>query len=104
MLQLSRWKIGLVILSVVLGVLFALPNLLTAEQRAALPGFMPKKTLNLGIDLQGGAYLLMEDDIPALTRKEMTNTVEDIRNVLKTERIAGTPSQVNGTIYVRISD
>lgn len=104
MLQLSRWKIGIVILSVVLGILFALPNLLSPAQRAALPSWMPSKTLNLGLDLQGGSYLLLEVDIAALSREQATNTVEDIRNALKAEQIAGQPGQQGGKIFVRISD
>ena len=54
MLTLSRWKVLLVVLSVVRGVLFALPNALPKEVRDDLPGFLPKQTLNLGLDLQGG--------------------------------------------------
>ena len=27
----------------------------------ALPGWLPKNALNLGLDLQGGSYLLLED-------------------------------------------
>ncbi len=104
MLQLSRWKVTLVILAILVGILFALPNVLPTSVRNSLPGFMPNKGLNLGLDLQGGSYLLLEVDIVALRREQLSNTVEDIRNTLRNEQIAGQPSQQNGQVYVRISD
>ena len=58
MLQLSRWKIVLVLGSVIFGILFSLPNVLTDAQLAQLPGFLPHQRLNLGLDLQGGSSLL----------------------------------------------
>ena len=51
MINLSRWKVIAVVLSAIFGVLFTLPNLLPADVRDSLPGFMPKQTLNLGLDL-----------------------------------------------------
>jgi len=104
MLQLSRWKIILVVLAAILGALYAMPNVLSQAQRDSLPGWLPHKTLNLGLDLQGGSYLLLEVDIAALAREQATNTVEDIRNALKSEAIAGSPSQQGGRIFVRIND
>ncbi len=79
MVQLSRWKVILVVLSLVLGVLLALPNLLTPAQREALPGFMPRNTLNLGLDLQGGSYLLLEVDVAEMRASRIGNLVEDVR-------------------------
>ena len=58
MMNLARWKVIVVVLATVLGLLFTLPNLLTAKQRESLPAFMPKNTLHLGLDLQGGSDLL----------------------------------------------
>ena len=54
MIQLSRWKIILVVASAIIGCLLAYPNLLSPAQREALPGWLPKNALNLGLDLQGG--------------------------------------------------
>jgi preprotein translocase subunit SecD/SecD/SecF fusion protein len=88
MVQLSRWKVILVVLSVVFGVLFALPNMLTPAQRAALPGFLPSGTLNLGLDLRGGSYLLLEVDTEEMRAKRVTNLVEDARVALREDGIA----------------
>jgi preprotein translocase subunit SecD len=105
MLTLSRWKIILVVLSVIFGVLFTLPNLIPADARARLPGFLPKQTLNLGLDLQGGSYLLLEVDTAALRRERLTNLVEDVRQNLRNEQIAFTDlGVIDGAVQVRITD
>jgi preprotein translocase subunit SecD len=90
MVQLSRWKVILVVLSVVFGVLFALPNVLTPAQREALPPFLPKGVLNLGLDLRGGSYLLLEVNTEELRETRVRNLIEDARVSLREERIATT--------------
>ena len=82
MIHLSRWKVILLALSFAFGLLFAYPNLLTAEQKTALPGWLPKSGVNLGLDLQGGSYLLLEVDVPAMREARLNNLGEDARTVL----------------------
>ncbi|MGO4410438.1 MULTISPECIES: protein translocase subunit SecD [unclassified Brevundimonas] len=88
MIQLSRWKVVLVVLSLVFGLLLAFPNVLTPAQREALPGWLPKNGLNLGLDLQGGSYLLLEVDVPEMRAKRVTNLIEDVRVSLGEQQIA----------------
>ena len=90
MMQLSRWKLIVVIATVLFGLLFALPNALPAKVREGLPGFMPRSTLNLGLDLQGGSYLLLEVDTTALQKEKLNNLTEEVRRILGN---AGTPPQ-----------
>ena len=105
MLSLSRWKVVLVVLSVVFGVLFALPNAIPPQYRSSLPGFLPSKTLDLGLDLQGGSYLLLEVDTAALRRERLTNLVEDVRTTLRNEKIEFSDlGLVGGEVAVRITD
>ena len=80
MLALSRWKVILVALSALFGILFTLPNLLPADVVRSLPAFMPSSRLSLGLDLQGGSYLLEEVDTRALLAERLTNLTEDIRD------------------------
>ena len=58
MLALSRWKIVLVLGSLLFGLIFTLPNLLPESTLASLPSWAPHQRLSLGLDLQGGSYLL----------------------------------------------
>src|SRR3989344_1649394 len=105
MMNLSRWKVIAVVLSVIFGVLFTLPNLLPQQTLASLPSFFPKQTLNLGLDLQGGSYLLLEVDTDALRAERLVNTVEDARVTLTGERIAfSNLRQQDGEITLTVTD
>jgi len=105
MLQLSRWKVIIVVLALVLGAIFAAPNMLPAETRERLPGWFPTNTLNLGLDLQGGSYLLLEVDVEDLQRERIANLAEDVENTLSQERIAHTrPTRGDTGVSVNITD
>ncbi|MDP3852228.1 protein translocase subunit SecD [Phenylobacterium sp.] len=105
MIALSRWKIIAVVLAVIFGVLFSLPNALPQKTVDALPAFMPKARLNLGLDLQGGSYLMLEVDTDALRAERLTNLVEDVRTTLRDEKIQFSDlGVVGGEVTARIID
>lgn len=105
MMQLSRWKVTLVILAAILGILFTMPNLLPQKTVDALPGWAPSKRLNLGLDLQGGSYLLLEVDTQALIRERLTNVTEDVRTALRGQNIAFSGLGVGGSaINLQVTD
>lgn len=105
MLTLSRWKVVLVLLTVLVSLVFALPNALPKDVRDGLPGFMPKQTLNLGLDLQGGSYLLLEVDTEALRVERLNNIMEDVRALLRQEQIAFSElAVVGGRVTLRVVD
>jgi preprotein translocase subunit SecD len=105
MLTLSRWKVTAVILSVIFGILFTLPNLLPQKTLDALPGWVPHQKLNLGLDLQGGSYLLYEVDTDALRAERLTNMVEDVRTTLRNDQINfGELGESGGIVRVRVTD
>ena len=104
MLQLSRWKVVLVVLSVLFGIVFTAPNLLPQSVTQKLPAWAAQR-LNLGLDLQGGSYLLLEVDTAALQRETLNNLIEDVRRSLQTARIGFTGlSQSRGAVRVQITD
>jgi preprotein translocase subunit SecD len=88
MLNLARWKIALCVLALLFGVVFTLPNVLPQKTLDGFPSFIPHDKLNLGLDLQGGSYLLLEVDTDALRAERLTNLVEDVRNTLRDQGIA----------------
>jgi len=87
MLHFPVWKVVVVVLGCVLGVLFAAPNLLPDQDIAHLPGFMPHHKMNLGLDLQGGSHLLLEVDFDTVMRERAQALVDSARTVLRRERI-----------------
>ena len=105
MVQLTRWKIILVAVAVLLSALFAFPNLLTPGQRAALPGFVPSNILNLGLDLQGGSYLMLQVDVEEVRTARVNSLIEDMRVTLGERRIAFSNLQrQTGGFIITITD
>ncbi len=105
MIRLPRWKVIACIAAVLFGVLFTLPNVLPANIMAAVPSWLPHQKLNLGLDLQGGSYLLYEVDTAALKAERLTNLTEDVRTNLQDKHIAFSGlGAANGAVSVRITD
>ncbi|MEP4030518.1 protein translocase subunit SecD [Roseibium polysiphoniae] len=106
MLYFARWKIALIALVVAAGVLATLPNFFSAKTVESWPDFLPKSQMVLGLDLQGGAYLLYEIDKPDYIQKRFKTLVGDIRASLREQpRIGYTGLGVQGeSAQVRIRD
>ncbi|ADM10124.1 hypothetical protein PB2503_10364 [Parvularcula bermudensis HTCC2503] len=80
MLQFNRWQIGSVIALIVLGVYFSLPNFFAEDER---PGFLPETTVTLGLDLQGGTYLLLGVDTDGVLVDRITSIQSDVAGRLR---------------------
>ncbi|MEM8617098.1 MAG: protein translocase subunit SecD, partial [Pseudomonadota bacterium] len=107
MLNFPLWKVALISLMLLWGALLALPNLfsdgflgieprdtgsLNPEDIAAFeaqmeaadaswwPGVLPNNKLNLGLDLRGGVYLLMEIDPAEVAQNRLQVFQGDVRN------------------------
>ena len=65
------------------GIYFALPNVFAREGGANLPAWLPNDQINLGLDLQGGTYLLMEADIDAVLERDLENIADGLRTDLR---------------------
>jgi len=104
MLHFARWKIVTITLSCLLGVLFALPNLFSKETVQSWPDWVPKKQLSLGLDLRGGAHLLLSMDVNDV-RKDWLDTIrDDARRRLRDARIGFTGLGVQGgVVNVRLA-
>lgn len=91
MITLPRWKIILILCVCVFGVLYSAPNMLSPAMRSAmqehLPAWMPHKTVNLGLDLRGGAHLLYEVDVDVVFKEHADMMLQDLRTSLRKEKI-----------------
>lgn len=85
MLQFPPWKIGLIAIVLLWGIIMALPNV---ANMSGAPGWMPKKGVNLGLDLQGGVYLMMEIEPDEVVANRLTVLARDVSSAL-----GGTPSE-----------
>ena len=105
MLYFAQWKVLLICGICLLGVLFSLPNVFTPAQLAWLPGSIPHRQVNLGLDLRGGSYLLLEVDVAAAQTEQLNSLVDNVRDALRNAKIGYTDLNVqNGAIVVKISD
>ena len=105
MLYFSRWKTISIWAIVLLGVLFALPNLYPQSWLSAMPDWIPKRQMTLGLDLQGGSHILLQIDRQDLANERLETTRDDIRTLLRDARIGYTGLTGSGnSVQVRIRD
>src|SRR5690606_8047705 len=104
MLHFQTWKVVGVILTCLLGVIFALPNLFSKETVESWPDWMPKRQLSLGLDLRGGAHLLLAMDVNDVRKDWLESIREDARRRLRDARIGFTGLGIQGnSVVVRIA-
>ncbi|MBI1362659.1 MAG: protein translocase subunit SecD [Proteobacteria bacterium] len=85
MLKFPLWKKVVVFIVLIWSVLYALPNFMTPEMRERV-SFLPMRTLNLGLDLQGGAHLVLEVDINSVINRAYQNIEGSVRDTLRAEK------------------
>ena len=105
MLYFSRWKTVLIWLAVVLAAFFAFPNLLTKDEAANLPEFLPSQQMTLGLDLQGGSHILLQVDRQDIIKERLESTADEVRRALRAAGIGYTGLSGTGqVVQVRIRD
>ena len=97
MLFFSRSKIFMILGAVLLGLLLALPNALPEKTRASMPNAF-SRTINLGLDLQGGAHMLLEVDLSSILSQALVNERTAINDAFR--RADDRPR----TEFVRVDD
>jgi preprotein translocase subunit SecD len=104
MLHFVRWKQIAIVLSVVLGVALVVPSFFAKETVAGWPWFVPRAQINLGLDLRGGAHLLLSMET-AEVRKDWLDTLrDDARKRLRDAKIAVTGVGIsNNAVQVRLA-
>ena len=106
MLQIARWKAALIFLVVVAAIVVVIPNFFSASTVEKWPSWLPHQQVVLGLDLQGGAYLLYEVDRTDYIEKRLRTLVSDIRKaMLEDPRIGYTGLGVQGqAVQLRVRD
>ena len=90
MLYFAKWKIVLITLVSVLGILLALPNGLPTKTLNSIPEWIPKQTINLGLDLQGGSHLLLSMETDELLKDRLESLRSDFRRQFRENKIGYT--------------
>src|SRR6186713_1266180 len=103
MLYFTRWKALAIILTALIVCLFAVPNFFPQERVKTWPVWA-QRHLVLGLDLQGGSYLLLEVDSNYVKKEKLDQVRDDVRRALREAKIGYTGIALRGeAVEVRIS-
>lgn len=107
MLDFPKWKVWGVWLAIAACVLLAIPSFLPEATRNALPAWLPKPAINLGLDLAGGSSILLEADTSEVARTRLEAMREQVSAEMRRQqpRIAiGDISTQNGALSFMVRD
>lgn len=111
MFRQSTLKTVLIAFTLFFAAYVSLPTLLGPDRMKAMTGMLPsflvpKGAIKLGLDLRGGVHVMLEADKAGLTRDLVRQLQEDVRRVLRTERVAPTGGIVaqNRGVSFRVAD
>src|SRR5438132_4453981 len=103
MLYFTRWKALAIIVTALVVCLCAVPNFFPEATVKTWPAWAQRR-LVLGLDLQGGSYLLLEVDSNAVKKDRLDTVRDETRKALRGARIGYAGLNVrNDTVEVRIS-
>src|SRR6202021_1702435 len=104
MLYFTRWKaLGIILIALVV-CLCAVPNFFPEARVKTWPAWAQRR-LVLGLDLQGGSYLLLEVDSNYVKKEKLDQVRDDARRVLRDAKIGytGLASRPD-SVEVRVKD
>ncbi|MFC7536452.1 protein translocase subunit SecD [Sphingomonas sp. GCM10030256] len=106
MLDFPRWKIWAITLTIVFGIIFAIPSIFPKAEVAQWPGWAPKSQINLGLDLAGGSQLLLEADLADAAKQRIAAMEDNVQTELRrSPRVAvGDVSTSGGRISFMVRD
>src|SRR6478672_1430122 len=104
MLYFTRWKALAIILTALVVCLCAVPNFFPEATVKGWPAWAQRR-LVLGLDLQGGSYLLLEVDSNYVKKEKLDQIRDDVRRTLRDARIGytGLASRPD-SVEVRVKD
>lgn len=89
MVNIAKWKIILVFIISTLGILYSAPNLVPQKILNDVPSWLPSKHMNLGLDLRGGAHLLIEAKIDTAIKEGLEGLRRSARVALRNKPSIG---------------
>ena len=97
MFYFSRWKSALIWLCVVLSFWLATPNFLSQTVLDSLPSWIPKNSMTLGLDLQGGSHIMLKLERNDIIQERRETLLDEIRASLRKAGIGYTSLAGTGT-------
>jgi preprotein translocase subunit SecD len=114
MLHFGRTKIISILLVILIGAAYTVPNLVPESERYAISGpageleaqgiwrGIPSRTINLGLDLQGGSHIVFQVDMEGVRADQLEALADDARQALRTQPplLALSASEVGDEVVV----
>jgi SecD/SecF fusion protein len=103
----SPIRTAVILVVTLLGILFAAPSFLPQDVRDSWPAFLPKQTVVLGLDLQGGSHLLLQVNEQGIVSERLQTLRRDVRNTLANDNGIGnliTTDEATRTLTVELTD
>ena len=83
MLIFDNWKKIIILLVSLFAIIFSMPNFISKDN---LPGFLKSGEIRLGLDLQGGSYLLLKVDSDSLQTDRLNSVADELRIALRSAK------------------
>ncbi|HEX8301500.1 protein translocase subunit SecD [Sphingomonas sp.] len=83
MLDFPRWKVWAVITTIVVCIALSIPSFIPENYRKSWPSWVPQPVINLGLDLAGGSYLLLEANTAEVAAARVDAMREQVRSVMR---------------------
>jgi preprotein translocase subunit SecD len=104
MLHFSRWKQIAILLTCLAALFFCLPNLFPKEIVDRWPRWLPKRQVNLGLDLRGGVHLLLAMETEDVRKDWLEGLRDEARRRLREAKIAVTGvGMANNSVQIRLA-
>jgi SecD/SecF fusion protein len=106
-MQSSPIRTAVILFAALIGLLFAVPNFLSKDVVDALPDWLPKQAMVLGLDLQGGSHLLLEVNRDSIVTERLADLRRETRNLLANQNGIGniiTTDVATNTITIELTD
>ena len=101
MLYIDRWKLIVIALICFLGFVYASPNVFLSQEAADesgdVPFYVPYRSVNLGLDLRGGSYLLLKVESEVVVQERIDSLQDVVRSALREARVRRRNMKVEGS-------
>ena len=105
MIHIANWTKVMIVVICALGVIYAAPNFFEKDLFSDVPAGLPGKQMNLGLDLRGGAHLLMQVASDVIVKDRLGDMMSETRGILRGAKVRYHGLAIAGqTIVFRLAD
>ena len=102
----TSWRPILVTIVLLTAIVYVLPTIQMVSEGLDQPTLWPKKKINLGLDLQGGIYLVLEVDTDKAVENTVNRSYDELRDFVRQNhiKVKGLQQTNANTIMITLRD